>query len=351
MGARTHPVRSGALESAGPHVVLQVGEVAGVAAGLTAALTRHSSWEPRHVELSQPSGRSALARIIDLSRRAMSTRRAIRTTIMENNPAVVHLHWARYAPFVSTPGVPLIVHAHGSDVRDRGGFGGTVVRRALERAQAVVVSTPDLLAHTPRNAVYLPSPVDTDLFVPSPSSTDQADSLIRPPTVLLFAQLTAIKGAEQLVAAAAALRSERPSVRIIGIAGGTHDAQATAAGVELLTHLGRVELSRLLRSVDVVVGQQRLGALGLSELEAMACGRAVVAPIRQDLYDDPVPVIDAPDPDAIARRCIELIGDPVARAATGDRARDYVVRNHAPHVVAGLLTSLYERVCGASAAG
>ena len=123
-------------------------------------------------------------------------------------------HWARYAPFLSTSGVPLVVHAHGSDLhRRQPRIPRAIVRRSLERAAAVVVATPDLLELVPRGASYVPNIVDLHKFTP----TERDDSDRR--TVLLFARLLSVKGADDLIETGRIIRLTDPSTRVVAFGG------------------------------------------------------------------------------------------------------------------------------------
>ncbi len=55
---------------------------------------------------------------------------------------------------------PLIIHYHGTDIRGR----WEEKREIWSKADEIIVSTRDLLDGAPDNVIYLPNPVDTDLF-------------------------------------------------------------------------------------------------------------------------------------------------------------------------------------------
>jgi hypothetical protein len=61
------------------------------------------------------------------------------------------------------PAKPLVMHYHGTDIRGR--WGGR--RRCWEKADAIIVSTLNLLEGAPERAMYLPNPIDTDIFYPT----------------------------------------------------------------------------------------------------------------------------------------------------------------------------------------
>jgi glycosyltransferase involved in cell wall biosynthesis len=324
-----------------PRTVLQIGDVAGVAANLRRAIDMSGTWKSEQLQVPEhAAGRHLLLKATMLAPRAVELAwRADRTTA-RLHPDVVHLHWARYATLVGSKRRPLVVHAHGSDVRGRAAtWSGRVVGRALRRAALVVASTPDLLADLPPGARYLPSPIDTDLFAPTQPCAP-ADQ--RPPVVFAFARLTAIKGADDILDAVRELRRRRPDVLVRGVSGGTHDAAARALGMHLAGPLDRAGVLAQLRSADVVIGQQRLGSLGLSELEAMACGRPVVARLSAGLFPDQLPVAASPDPHAIVQQCMRLLDHPEDAHRLGTQARRYVVAQHGLEVIGARVVNMYE---------
>jgi glycosyltransferase involved in cell wall biosynthesis len=273
----------------------------------------------------------------------VSTRHAVARAVDRERPDVAHLHWARYLPFLATGTVPVIVHVHGSDVRGRNRtLTGRLVTRSMRRAAAVLVATPDLLDHTVPGARYLPNPVDVDEFGPRTEPGGPAAG----PTILLYSRLSTVKGAAQSIEIARRLRAASPDLTVLAIGGGEHDVEAAAAGVRLLPRMSRAEVAALLRRVDVVVGQQHLQMLGLSELEAMAAERPVVMPLRAGDYAESPPVEAVDDPGAAAEACVALLNDPSRRRDIGRRARDYVERHHAPAVVASQLAGIYAEVLG-----
>lgn len=62
------------------------------------------------------------------------------------------------------PNKPILLHYHGSVIRNK----WNQRKKFWSRADAVIVATEDLLEGAPECAVYLPNPVDTQLFRPMP---------------------------------------------------------------------------------------------------------------------------------------------------------------------------------------
>lgn len=322
--------------------VLHVSDIAGVGASLRSALEAHTPWSTASVDLPDTAaGRGRILHGFGVAVRALRTPYVVRRALVDQEPDVVHLHWARFVPLMPSTARPLVVHAHGSDVRDRdGGAGGRIVRRALDRADAVVASTPDLLEFLPAGAQVLPSPIDVDFFAPAPIAGAGTDR----PVVLIFARLTEIKGGQMLVEFARHLLRRRPDVEVRAFRGGRFDAEAQAAGVRMLDPADRAGVRRHILDADVVIGQQRLGVLGLSELEALSCGRPVIASLSERFRTDGIPVIPSTLVEDVVDNCEALLDDADLAAALGSAGRAYVTAHHHPVVVAGLLSEMYRGV-------
>ncbi|MFJ7902126.1 glycosyltransferase [Streptomyces sp. NPDC096198] len=125
---------------------------------------------------------------------------------------------------------------------------------------------------------------------------------------------------------------------------------AADAGVaDRLRFLGRVphrEVPALLRGADVVVCPGDHEPLGRAALEAMACGRPVVASAvggHLDTVADPGTgrLVPPRDPDALARAVHELLADHVARAACGAAGRRRVLRRYGWARVAAVTETAY----------
>ena len=316
-------------------------DVARVAQSLVAILGPDSGWVSGHLELSGfGAGQKRFRKVLGLPVRVALDRKRIATSVCNVSPDVLHLHWARNLLFRSFDESRLVVHAHGSDVRFSSGWLSNKVQDRLRKAAIVLASTPDLMEFLPTNARYFPSPVDTDFFRKDEDST-LGDGTQR---IFIFARFLDVKGAKTLIEFARAVRKARPRVELFGVGGGTHDVDAIRAGVVIRPSLGRVELLRMLRSSDLVIGQQRLGILSLSELEAMATERVVLSPVKTDLYDRDIPVLRPTGVDDMVDMACSLLENPSAGSEIGVKARDYVVEQHGWSAVEPRLVSIYDSV-------
>ncbi len=76
---------------------------------------------------------------------------------------IIHVHYhSIFVPFLKLMygKKPVVMHFHGSDCRGR----WDKVSDWAELADTILVSTPDLLDGAPEGTIYLPNPVDTEMF-------------------------------------------------------------------------------------------------------------------------------------------------------------------------------------------
>ncbi len=277
---------------------------------------------------------------------------AVNGRIRSGRYQVVHLHFA-YLGWAGILGrYEYYSHCHGTDVRS--GLHDPVRRpfvvRALQRARRVFYSTPDLREHvTPvrGDAVFIPNPVDTDLFRPAPGqrprSTGQpGGGRLR---VLFISALSSIKGVEKAFQVIEQLQREAPGIEIAVFGFGDRaGAYVDRPGITVVPHVPYHEVPAIIRSFDVAVGQLRLGILSMSELETMACGVPVVGEFRYpEVYEDPAPLVDGEDPNEWTAHVLRLLDSESLRAEIGERSRSWVVAHHDYRQVARLVDGYYER--------
>ena len=89
---------------------------------------------------------------------------------MARSADLVHVHSLdRVVPWLKRLySKPVVMHYHGTDVEGR----WREKEARWKKAEYIAVSTPNLLEGAPPNAVYIPNPVDTDLFRPIPGERD-----------------------------------------------------------------------------------------------------------------------------------------------------------------------------------
>lgn len=257
---------------------------------------------------------------------------------------IAHIHWASYGILGLRSQIPFVVTCHGSDVRYRARDPRfrPMLRAIFRRAGAVLCITPDILppVRSLREDVrFLPAAVNTELLAPDAERRD------RPWTVLLFSRLEKMKGSDIAVAALTRFQARHPDVRIILLDWGPLSPgyqQAFAGQFEFLPKVPPADVQTLLSQADVVVGQFFLGALGLSELQAMSCATPVIASDRHpEAYPTPPPLCDASTPDMVEAHLERLYQRPDEARALGQQARVWVIAHHGYDVIGERLESIY----------
>lgn len=194
---------------------------------------------------------------------------------------VLHVHGATVARHTSWIPRPYVLHLHGTDIRSLqyDPRYAKPIARAIDRAAAVLYSTPDLAAHARLrrpDASLLSVPIDV-ATLPSWRPGEQ-------PTVFFSSRWEPVKGLDVQLSIVAALRREHGSdVRLVGVDWGIGAAAARELGVELHPRSSHEAFLELLSRSAVVIGQPT-GMLAASELEAVGIGVPVVAPLRPDWY-------------------------------------------------------------------
>lgn len=216
-----------------------------------------------------------------------AVRRALRGAVWEGRLGrlalrsdLLHIHVATVVRHTGWVPRPYVLHLHGTDARSyqHDPSLGPLVRRAIERAAAVLFSTPDLAPHVAwrPDAALLPVPIDT-ADLPSWAPAER-------PRVVFASRWHEVKGlAVQLAVAKDLVRRLGPDVELVGVDWGPGAPLARAAGVRLVPKAEHAAFQHLLATAHVVVGQPT-GMLAASELEALGIGVPVVAPLHAPWY-------------------------------------------------------------------
>jgi D-inositol-3-phosphate glycosyltransferase len=119
--------------------------------------------------------------------------------------------------------------------------------------------------------------------------------------------------------------------------------------VSLVGPLSREQVPALLRSADVVACTPWYEPFGIVPLEAMSCGKPVVASAVGGLLDtvvDGVTGVQVPprDPDRLAAVLRELLADPDRRRRMGQAGRARIAENYTWPKVAEATEGIYQRI-------
>ncbi|MCX7931038.1 MAG: glycosyltransferase [Rhodovarius sp.] len=244
--------------------------------------------------------------------------------------------------------------------------------RALERRlDALVVTVPAGLARArhPR-ALLIPHGVDTSAFRPAPDREGQWRALGLPGRhgILNVARIRPQKGQDVLVEAACRVLPRHPEAALVFAGLITEDNQAFAEGLRrrlaaagllertvFLGHVPAAMIAALYRGALLYVQCARSEGFGLTPLEAMASGTAVVSTrvgAAADLVREGETGHLCPpdDPEAMAELLEARLSDLPGTLAMGRRAREEAVAHHGIEREASALLALYDELLTPGAA-
>jgi glycosyltransferase involved in cell wall biosynthesis len=279
------------------------------------------------------------ARFLELRRRV---RRAAR-------PDVVWAHFLVPAGlFASEVDAPLVVTAHGRDVRNIGEVPGVALltRRVVRRA-ATVVAVSEYLRRELEERVpgargkteVVDSGVDLDRFhMVSPAAE------LESPAFVHVGSLTERKNVVRLADAFATLG--RGSLTFVGD-GPLRAELEGRAGIRVVGSVAHDDVPAWLSAADVVCGPALIEPFGQALLEGMACGRSVVATRvggpPEFVLDDAGVLVDPLDTAGLARALQTAAALPSPNDAARRAAAGHDVRLQAARVEEILLRAVRDR--------
>jgi heparosan-N-sulfate-glucuronate 5-epimerase len=239
-----------------------------------------------------------------------------------------------------------------------------LLRQATQHTDAFLVAGDDVAETYQKRLgvpiwklIRYPYIVDTDHFKPQDERTraQSREALALDPDALVISMICRLapeKGLDvALEAFASALESLPADARtrtylLIGGDGALRDhltAEIMRRGlterVRLLGELDREEVARALGASDIVLyTSTRGGGNPITVLEAMACGRPVIATtqpasLATQLGEGRGVAVASGDVTAIREALDRLLLDPPARSEMGRRAREYILRRHSPEAL------------------
>jgi alpha-maltose-1-phosphate synthase len=298
---------------------------------------------------------------------------------------VVHSHtwYASLAGFLASQlyGIPHVLTAHSLEPlrpwkAEQLGGGYAVSswceRTAIESAAAVIAVSDGMRADitaaypavAPDRVHVIRNGIDTAQYAPDPDTRVLARLGIDPgrPAVAFVGRVTRQKGLPVLLRAAEGLD---PAAQLVLCAGQADTAalagevsglvghlRATRPGVVWIPGmLAKDEVIQVLSHATVFACPSLYEPLGIVNLEAMACGTAVVASrvggIPEVVADGQTGLLVPPgDPAALAAALNALVTDPPRAAAMGQRGRDRAVAEFSWTKIAGQTARLYEALAG-----
>ncbi len=194
---------------------------------------------------------------------------------------------------------------------------------------------------SPSKVFVIPNGVDTDRFAPRPQDLKLRQTLGLPvdaPLAGIVAALRTEKDHQLFLDVAALVRREIPNAHFLVIGDGAllpqlkqHAAHLQIA--DAVHFLGaRSDVPQLLNQLDVVLLTSRNEANPVSVLEALACGKPVVASrvgsVPESVIDGEVGYLIEPgDAAGFARHVTQLFSNPALAQSLGAAGRAHVVAN------------------------
>jgi starch synthase len=250
-------------------------------------------------------------------------------------------------------------------------------RVAAESAAAVVAVSEGMRADVlavypdicPDRVRVIRNGIDASEYAPDPATDVLARYGVDPdrPSVVFVGRITRQKGLPVLLRAAQQLA---PAAQLVLCAGQPDTAelaaevtglvaglQAERSGVVWLPEmLPKREVIQLLTHATVFACPSSYEPLGIVNLEAMACGTAVVAShvggIPEVVSDGETGLLVPPDdPGALAGALSSLLGDPDRAAAMGRLGRERAVTHFGWPAIAAQTAALYAELAGRDLAG
>jgi glycosyltransferase involved in cell wall biosynthesis len=118
--------------------------------------------------------------------------------------------------------------------------------------------------------------------------------------------------------------------------------------VRWLDEMSQNEVFDHYERAHVVSEQLSTSVIGMGGLDAMACGRPVLANARPEVFEpmvgEPSPVLHATDAQTVCQHLLSLQKTPTLCASIGAQSRDYVRRNFSPDSAARLILQRWAAV-------
>ncbi|MCJ7424345.1 glycosyltransferase [Candidatus Bathyarchaeota archaeon] len=280
---------------------------------------------------------------IKRSRGLWSKTFSIAYRIFRINADVYHAHYLLQDCYIASRlgKKPLVGHAHGTDLRRslKHPLWGRIVRHNLKSCSKILVSTADVLSTARRlrnDAEYLPNPVDTKLFYPKPIAQSSEKK-----KVLIASDCNwAVKGTDVAIRALNVIKDEVDvSIISYGVDFQKTLTLALSLGLRLnvLSKAPHEKLAEYYWDSDLVIDRFTLGSLGMVSLEAIACGRPVLAYVSSEYPENrDFPLKDVKDQESI----VEAIRDLAPQLWQDEYA--FFKRHHAIETIESRLLSIYD---------
>lgn len=263
----------------------------------------------------------------------------LRIKIFFSNYDIIHIHYTTGALLFLGIKPKLVIHVHGSDVRDKQfqRFHFWINKLIFHYADLVFYSTPDLKRHIEVyniKATFIPNPLDIENF--------QETNLPSINSIFIHAAISQIKGAEIFLPALKEAKKKFPQLEISHLNYGDMLQEIIKLNFSILPWIKRDRLKEVISKSGLVLGQFKVGAIGMSELEALACKRPVVCHFEyDDAYPTPPPFIKAKTSEEIFQIIEQYTKDSEIFLKDKEKYREWVIENHSKEKIERLVYRHY----------
>ncbi len=276
--------------------------------------------------------------------------------IKKEKPDIVHIHYlstSLYALFAKTK---YVLHVHGSDVRGLSDTSKTysikerIYRKcqiyALKKAELVFYSTPNLkkdVETVRKDAIFIPNPVKGNNVYKEEHEFKNGKI-----NILFFAALWEHKGADIAFPALKELANiYGDKINIVCINFGYQkDKYNKYEFVNYVDKVPHKDINQFISQFDIIIGQLKAGAIGVSELEVMMQGIPLVSNFKyNEFYPEECPLISCDNSVDVVKSVQRLIEDVELRKEVAEKQFEWVNKYHKDTSVALKLRGIYETIC------
>lgn len=271
---------------------------------------------------------------------------ALKRSIKEFVPDILHAHYASsYGLLGRLSGFhPYIISCWGSDVMDfpnKGLVQRILLKGNLEKADRVLATSPTIEKYIhkviKRDVFITPFGIDLQKFFPLETENPFGKDALVIGTIKSLEKVYCI---DVLIAAFAEVQKQLPNSRLLLVGNGTErkalEEQCAALGIsDHVLFKGSVEHTEVPKyhnMIDIFVNVSSYESFGVSVLESMACGKAVIVTntggLAEIIENESEGVkIEVGDVKGLVKQILRL-ADPVIRKQMGIQARQKVERRY-----------------------
>ena len=280
-------------------------------------------------------------------------------------PDIIHAHVSFPAGYIAMQlsrryGIPYIITEHSGpfpfpEFMKHGRISSLISEPIANAAEVIAVSSSlaaSIEEHTHVQAKIIPNLVDTDFFVPGLGS--KSKEILR---LFCMSQMTIAKGAWELLNALQKLKAEGLDYCMYWAGEGNQKPKLLAKALEyglakhviFTGHLSRSQALYQYQQCDCLVMPSHIESFSIVLIEAMACGKPVIATDcggPKDIVNDSNGIlVPKRDASALAKAIMDMNNE--LNYYNADKIREYCVSNYSPNVVCRSIENTYNSILNA----